>query len=217
MEGSGDMNKNQKNQEEEKSIMTNIKQEAKKQNFKVISNCIYKVEGDYFAYAVFWVQCNEDKWTLFLRMNIKAYTYDNLFWEIFEMPENINAKESLRANGAFVCPPFQWIEKSYEVSTLELMQKDIARAINDFQNEINKIVEVIKLDSGDFNSFILSQKNILDEKLLKMIANISNNNYSVAKEIAYAEIGKGQRGGYRNKGKDIYEYIIEYCNKHINN
>ncbi|KOS60623.1 hypothetical protein [Lysinibacillus sp. FJAT-14222] len=211
------MSKNQKNKEKEKIIMTNIKQEAKKQNFKVISNCIYKVMGDYFACAVFWVQCNEDKWTLFLRMNIKAYNYDNLFWEIFEMPENINAKESLRANGAFACPPFQWIERSYEVSTLELMQSDIASAINDFQNEINKLVEVIKLDSGDFNSYILSQKNITDEKLLKMIANISKNDYSVAKEIAFAEIGKGQRGGYRNKGKDKYEYIIEYCNKHINN
>lgn len=211
------MSKNLKNQEQEKTILTNIKQEAKKQDFKVISNCIYKVVGDYFAYAVFWVQCNADKWTLSLRMNIKAYTYDDLFWEIFEMPENINAKDSLRANGAFVCPPFQWIEKSYEVSTLELMQRDIASAINDYQNEIYKLVELIKLESGDFNSFILSQKNISDEKLLKMIANISKNDYSVAKEIACVEIGMGQRGGYRNKGKDIYEYIVEYCNKHINN
>ena len=210
------MSKNQKKQEE-KTIMTTIKQEAKKQNFKVISNCIYKVVGDYFVYAVFWVQCNEDKWTISPRMNIKAYNYDNLFWEIFEMPENINAKESLRANGAFVCPPFQWIEKSYEVSTLELMHIDIANAINDFQNEINKLIEVIKLECGDFNSFILSQNNILDEKLLKMIANIFKNDYSVAKEMASEEIRKGERGRYRNKGKDIYEYIIQYCKKHINN
>ena len=187
----------------------------RQKNFKVLSNCVYKVAGDYFANDVFWVQCNEDKWTLILRMNIKAYNYDNLFWEIYEMPENINAKESLRDNEAFVCPPFQWIEKSYGVSTLELMHINIANAINDFQNEINKLIKVIKLECGDFNSFVLSQKNILDEKLLKMIANISENEYSVAKEIACAEIGKGQRGGYRNKGKDIYEYIIEYCNKHI--
>lgn len=197
--------------------MTNIKQEAKKQDFKVISNCIYKVVGDYFANAVFWVQCNENKRTLFLRMNIKAYSYDNLFWEIFEMPENLNAKESLRANGAYVCPPFQWIEKSYEISTSELMHLDIAKAINDYQNEINKIVEVIKLECGDFNFFILSQEKILDEKLLKMIAYISKTDYSAAKELACAEIEKGRRGGFKNKGKDIYEYIIEYCNNHINN
>ena len=206
------MNKNQKNREIEKEIMTNIKQEAKKQKFKVISNCIYKVVGEYFVNAVFWLQSNEDKWTLSLRMNIKSYNYDNLFWEIFEMLENINAKESLRANGAFVCPSYQWDEKSYEVSTLDSMKTDIANAINDLQYEVNKIVELIKLEFGDFNSFILSQEDIMDEKLLKMIANISKDNFSVAKEMASAEISMGKRGGYRNKGKDIYEYIIEYCN-----
>lgn len=211
------MGKVQKIQEEEKAIMSKIKLEAKKQNFKVISNCIYKVVGDYFAYAVFWVQCNEGKWTLFLRMNIKANNYDNLFWEIFEMPENIKAKVSLKANGAYVCPPFQWIEKSTELSTSELMHIDIANAINNFQNEINIIIETIKLDYGDFNSFLLSQNNLLDEKLLKMLAHISRNDYQVAKGMACAEIGKGQRGGYKNKGKDIYEYIIKYCNNHINN
>lgn len=211
------MSKNQKDREKEKIIMSNLRREAKKQNFKMISNCIYKVVEDYFSYAVFWVQYNEDKWTLFLRMNIKAYNYDNLFWEIFEMSENINAKESLRANGAYVCPSFQWIEKSYEVSTLELMHIDIANAIDDFQYEINKLVEMIKLEYGDFHAFILSKENILDGKLLKMIANISKKDYFIAKEIACEEIDKGQRGGYRNQGKDIYEYIIEYCNKSIKN
>ena len=209
------MSKNLKNQDIEKVITTTIKQEAKKQHFKVISNCIYKAVGDYFVNAVFWVECNEDKWSLFLRMNIKSYHYDNLFWEIFDMPENINMKESLRANGAYVCPFFQWNEKSYEISHLESMQMDIASAISEFQNEVNKFVEVIKSEYGNFDSFIISQNNILDEELLKMIANISKGDMSVAYEMARAEVEQGNRGGYRNKGKDIYEYIIEYCNKHI--
>lgn len=60
-----------------------------------------------------------------------------------------------------------------KVSTLESMQIDIANGINDFQYEVNKLIELIKLEFGDFNSTILSQKNIIDENLLKMIANIS--------------------------------------------
>lgn len=51
------------------------------------------------------------------------------FGKSLKMPENINAKESLRANGAFACPSYQWIEKTYEISTLESMQIDIANAI----------------------------------------------------------------------------------------
>lgn len=74
-------------------------------------------------------------------------------------------------------------------------------AINDFQNEINKLVEIIKLEYDDFNTFILSQENILDEKLLKMIANISKKDYFVANEIACEEIDKGQQGGIGIRGK----------------
>ncbi len=44
---------------------------------------------------------------------------------------------------------------------------------NDFQYEVNKLIELIKLEFGDFNSTILFQKNIIDENLLKMIASIS--------------------------------------------
>lgn len=209
--------KNQKIKEIEKTTISNIKQEAKKQNFKVISNCIYKVVDDYFVYGVLRVRPNQDNWNLFNRMYIKPYNYDNLFWEIFDMAENINATVSLRANGAFTCPAFQWGEKSYEVNLLEDMPKDISStAIIDFKNEINKIIEIIK-ESGGFDSFILSKENILDEKLLKMIANISKKEYSVAKEMAYIEIEKGKRGGFVNKGKDIYQYVLEYCNNHIKN
>ncbi|MHC1723773.1 MAG: hypothetical protein AB9836_11300 [Aminipila sp.] len=201
------------NQETEKIIITNIRQEAKKQGVKMISNCIYKVVGDYFAYSVFWIQCIEDKWTLFLRMNIKAYNYDNLFWTIFEMVENINSKESLRANGAYASPVFQFAEKSYELGIIEEMPKDIAKVIMDFENEIKKFAEIIKFQYGNFDLFILSKNNISDEKLIKMLANISQGNHSAAKEMAIIEMKQGNRGGYKNKGKDIYEYVVEYCDK----
>lgn len=210
------MGTNQSIKEKEKTIINNIKQEAKKQNFKVISNCIYKEVEDYFVFAVFWVQPNQDNWTLSLRMNIKANSYDNLFWDILVMPENKNAKASLRANGAFACPPFQWNEKSYNVCMLDGMKREIASAINDFNNEINNLIDEISINFVEFNSFILSQEHIIDEKLLEMIANISKKDFAAAKRIAHTEIEKGQRGGYRNKGKDIYEFVIEYCNKHIN-
>ena len=133
------------------------------------------------------------------------------------MFENINMKESLRANGAYTCPVFQWNEKTYEISNFESMYIDIANAISDFQNEVNKFVKIIKLEYDNFDSFIISRSNISDEKLLKMIANISKGDISAAYKMAHAEVELGNRGGYRNKGRDIYEYIIEYCNKHIIN
>lgn len=207
------MDKNSR--ETEKAILASLRKKSKKQKFKVISNCLYKVENDYFIHAVYWSHYEGNQWTLVLRMNIKAYKYDDLFWRVFEMPENIIAKESLRANGAFVCPSFNWAEKSYEINSLESMQKDVENAIDDFQLEIDQFKEKIKIEYDDFSSFILSQTDILDEMLLKMIAHIARKDYLNAKELACAEIESGQIGGYKNKGKDIYEYIVEYCNEKL--
>lgn len=207
------MDKNQK--ETEKAILAHLKKESKKQQFKVISNCLYKADNDYFTHAVYWSHYEEDQWTLVLRMNTKAYTYDDLFWEIFEMPENINAKESLRANGAFVCPSLNWAEKSYKINSLDSMQKDVEKAIDDFQLEIEQFKRKIKVEYDNFSSFILAQTDFLDEMLLKMIAHIAREDYIVSKELACAELESGEIGGYRNKGKDIYEYIVKYCNEKL--
>lgn len=56
---------------------------------------------DFFAYAVCFVQFSNERYELVLGINIKCYVYDDLFWKILNMAENINRKESLRANGAF--------------------------------------------------------------------------------------------------------------------
>jgi hypothetical protein len=208
-------NQNNDSKKVDKVLINIIKQQAKEQDFKVVSNCIYKVIGKYFIYAVFWTQNAGGKWNFFLRMNIKLYSYDDLFWEIFEMPENKSTKDSLRANGAYVCPPFQWMEKSYELSKQESFLIEITDSIVDFQSEINKFILLINKDYQDFNSFILQQSNILDEQLLKMIACISKQDYKQAYELAENQIKSGNWGGYSNKGKDIYEYILKYCNTNI--
>jgi hypothetical protein len=201
----------------EKEIQTLIKQQAKKQGFNVVSNCIYKIIDNYFIYSVFWIQKNESNWKLYLRMNIKPYNYDNLFWEIFDMADNVNAKDSLRANGAFICPSIQWHEKPYELGHSEHYNTEIVNAILDFQKETDEFIFYLNEKYPSFNSFVVDQQNILDEKLLKMIANISEGDYSLACKMADNEVIDGNRGGYKNKGKDIYEYIIEYCKKRIKN
>lgn len=195
----------------EKEMQNIIKKQAKQQGYNVISNCIYKKIDRYFAYSVFWVQRIENQYKLFFRMNIKSYDYDDLFWNVFNMKDNINSKDSLRANGAYACPAIQWMEKSYEVERAESSKEVVLNAILDFQNEIETFILNINEIYCDFDSYILKQSDISDEKLMKMLANISKGNYIVARDTAVNEIQNGNRGGYRNEGKDIYEYIVKYC------
>lgn len=48
-----------------------------------------------------------------------------------------------------------------------------------------------------------------------MLANIELENLKKAKEVAEIEIARGNRGGFRNNDKDIYQYILEYCESNI--
>jgi hypothetical protein len=195
----------------EKVAVSNIKREVKKKGFKTISNCIYKRIDNYFCYSVFWLQYNEDTWFLSLRMNIKPYNYDELFLKILNTSKDLTIRDSLRANGAYACPPIQLGEKLYEISNLEKMELDIEKAINSFEAEIENFNIKVKEKFKDFDNFILAQEEILDNKLLKMIANISLENYAIAREMATTEIRNNKRGGYSNEGKDIYQHIVEYC------
>jgi len=63
---------------------------------------------------------------------------------------------------------------------------------------------------GNFNSYILEQSGILDERLLKMLAYICNEDFGAAMKLATSEIKLGNRGRYNNEGKDIYEHILNY-------
>ena len=199
----------------EKEIQKIIKKQAKIQKFNVISNCIYKKTDRYFSYSVFWIQCIENQYRLFFRMNIKLYSYDDLFWTISNMKDNITAKDSLRANGAYACPPIQWMEKSYEIKQSDVYDEAVSNAILDFQKEIEKFILLLNEKYGDFDSYVLEQSDILDEKLMKIIANISKGKCNIARDMAVTEIKNGNRGGYRNEGRDMYEYIVEYCEEQL--
>lgn len=200
----------------EKEVKQIIKNKAKKYAFNVISNCIYKKFNKYFTYSVFWIQCIENQFKLFFRMNIKLYSYDNMFWDIFDMKDNITGKDSLRANGAYSCPAIQWKEKSYDIKQSDSTEDDVEKAILNFQSEIDLFIMTLNDEYGDFDSYVLNQTDLLDQKLMKMLANISKGNYNTARDIATIEVQNRNRGGYSNKGKDIYEFIIKYSEEQLN-
>lgn len=188
-----------------------VKEVAKKEKFRVVSNCIYKTVEEYFIFAVYWIEINKNSSKIYLRMNIKEYNYDNIFWNIFHMYNNISSKDSLRAIGAFSCPSFQWAEKEY-ILDINNAEECMQRVFQDFNDEINEIIKKITI-YGDFSAFILLQDNILGDPILKCIAYISQENYFNAENLAYNKIKEGESSGYINEGKDLYEFIVKYCKK----
>lgn len=195
----------------DKSVSKTFRTIAKKFGYKVISNSLYKKVDNFFIDAVFFIHYEENSFHLQLRMSIKSYLSDDLFWTIFNMEDNINAKESLRANGAFVAPSFRFKESSIVIEKAEDIERICKIALESLESESTLVLKSVKFNVDDFNRFILEQSNLLDEQLIKALAEIQLGNFIAAINICEKELNLGNSGGFENEGKDIYEYIINYC------
>lgn len=195
----------------EKALIKEFKAVAKTFKYKSISNSLYKKDNDFFMHTVYFAAYKDNALKFTVWNYVKTYKSDNLFWTIFDMRDNISEKDSLRANGAYTMPSYKSSDYSLEIQEVtnlheicKCLMKKIVVGYDEFLNSLSR-------DAKKFNCFLLEQNGYLREDLIKMIANIELQNLKKAKEIAEIEIDKGNRGGFRNNDKDIYQYILEYC------
>lgn len=195
----------------QKAVKRGIKQNVSRAECKLVSNSIYKKLDDYFISAIYFVHFSYNQYKLTLRYNIKLYCYDNIFWDVIDMKENAFQKDSLRANGAYVAPSIQWDEKTYTITNINEAELVCIEAINDFNIQSKIITNKILSEYGSFDSYVLKQEGIMDEKLLKMLAYINMKKYEAAEIIANTELEQGRGGRFQNKGIYINEYVLMYC------
>lgn len=196
-----------------KEIHKAIKSIVKNKDYKVISNCIYWKIDDYFITAIYFVQFTDNEYRLTLRMNIKLYEYDNIFWRILSLTDNSNQPDSFRANGAFIAPSIQWAEKMFSILDKTNLEQLCNEAINEFIDESRNIISKINKEYGSFDLYILKKSGFMDEVLLKILANIHSKKYIDAKDIARKELDNGNIGRFVIRGIGIYEYALIYLQK----
>lgn len=146
---------------------------------------------------------------------VKTYESDNLFWTIFDMKDNIGEKDSLRANGAYTMPSFKIGEYSLKIEATTKLNEASKNFMKKIATEHDDFIDSLSRNIKKFDCYLLERSGYLREELIKMIASIELQNFRSAKEMAEREIVKGNRGGFRNYDKDIYEYILEYCENNI--
>ncbi|MFB7142530.1 hypothetical protein ACFCYN_23240 [Gottfriedia sp. NPDC056225] len=200
----------------EKIQEKSMRELSKEFGLKKRSICLFKKEGDFFVEGVYSTHHTEDDViSINISCNIKPYSYDDLFWEIFDMEGNAKAPMSLRAVGAFVAPRYRIKEINIVENSLVNIEDDIRQTVVGFIDTYETFIKSIeKVDN--FNKFILQQSDFLYEELIKMLANIQTGNYINALNSATELISKGKTGYLKNGNKGIYEYIVEYCEKKHN-
>ena len=182
----------------EKELVMLIKKLVKEQGYDAVSKSFYKAKDDIF-YCSHYVIVTRQK--LVYRIGLKKISYDDLFWNIMDMPENSKQKLSLRATGAFVVPLIEIASGTIE------FESDIIEIASIYCNLIKKSEETCSGLVTDVNSFVLEH---LDQTyradVLQSLAYLDKGDKEKARAIAVANIGKS---GFVNAGKDYFERLAE--------
>jgi hypothetical protein len=205
------MNKSQREEFRfiKKSMKDTLKEVANKYGCKKYSDCVYKKMEPYFASVCFLALFNSDcqirTWA-----EIKLYAYDNIFWDVFDMKENISQSDSLRAMGAFAAPSVTIYNKTITIPD----KLDVARIcdenVKEFLDKSQNYITWIESQYENFDNYVIkTDQNVL----LKILAQIHLGNYVEAQKMAEDELQQGRTGAFRNRGIWINEYIVQYCSK----
>ncbi len=157
---------------------------------------------------------------LIIDLGYKHFSFDDVFWRIVDMDENINARISLRAFGAFTMPTSKVYHKTYndvewgqenlnhiissEFSKLDQLAKDLASEIITLEQHLDLLNDKLKETLSKFPD---AKTNMYKELL---IHEIIKGDFGKALDIANERIEVNDHGGFSIKGKSFYEHAKQY-------
>ncbi len=194
----------------DKQITDALKNHVKKFGYKKIDFYAYRKYKDYFISICF----DSGDSAVTACAYIKPFFIDDVFWDVFDISSNKERPMSLRANGAFTIHGIVPVEKSGEIKeSLDEIDSIVQNLLEEIDAECIRFID----DLGDDvdNYIAVAQKLERDISLQKMLFHIKNNRLEEALILAKEELEKGHHGGYGTGDKNIYEFVVDYCNKRL--
>lgn len=201
----------------EKLAIKQIKLVAKKHNAKTIKSFIYKTQDDFFfkfnaSLAYFE---NENAYEIYGDIKVKPYCLDDLFWEVFEISQNKEKPDSLRANGAYVAPSIRIDFIKIKINSEEKLEE----ICNELLSELDRKIELFLKKASDIKSYMqYLEENLKYEnnELLFILLEIEESNYEKALKMIEIELAARKHGGFAAGNKNIYEFARDYCINKLN-
>lgn len=196
----------------EKYINEVQKVERKKYGYRKRADIIFKKYKDYFvSISAYATGVNDD--TLVISGKIKPYYFDDVFWEVFKMPENSNEPMGLRANGAFSIRSFELFEDRRTINDYAEVTPYVTEKIAEYDRKLCEAVDNFGEDPKNFIDYMdtIDNTGMYDKALGKMLYYIKTDQYDMARELAAYEISQNRYGSFGNEGKYIYEHVVDYC------
>lgn len=184
----------------QKNCILLIKDIAKNDGYRKNQNTIYKIINDNIIFVDFLIVNSE---YLIYRINIKKYSFDDIFWKIMKMEENIKKGIVLRVNGAFAAPAVSIAEGKVE------LLEDVNISVKNFYEIINREVNNF-LNKYNVVQYIFSANEMIDANILQCLSYMDSNLTTKAKELAEKQILLGDKGRFKNEGKGFFELVLLY-------
>ena len=192
-----------------------LKAHIKSYGYRMRDYSVFKEVSGFFVSALFWAGgWNGDE--VGVRMDIKPYYFDDVFWEVIKMPTNSQAPVSLRAVGAFAVRSLSFFEKSRVIKEYD----EVEGCVLEFLEACDVATREMLLKTGNNAQTFVEYTKTLEEpylyydlKLGEILLLIKQGDYPAAKEIALHELENHSTGYIRNEGKWTNEHVVEYCER----
>ncbi|MFV0380739.1 MAG: hypothetical protein ACK5KR_00670 [Breznakia sp.] len=169
----------------DRHIKVAVKGMLKEYGYKMRSSMLYKKSGDYFI-SILFVATDINNNEINAVGKVKPYFLDDVFWDVFQMSENMDEPMSLRANGAFTVKGLQVCNQHKEIESYDEVEGYVKELLRECTEEIKAVISQY---GTEFRKFISYSKNIkktvlYNSKLVEMLLEIKEKNYVVAKNLA---------------------------------
>jgi hypothetical protein len=196
--------------EDKKTLELIIKNNSKLYGYKTISGFVYKIIND-FVFVIL-IGINYVHKTITVSIECKPIILDNIFWEIFNIDEDVkNQPLSFHVNGAFTA-------KTVKIKSFELVyngKEEIDTKFKEIINCSNNIIERYKEKINNIDTFYENIMNDENQYLNIILIDIIRNNYQKALDKINDCIKEYKTGGFMKNTKNIIELAKEYCEKRI--
>lgn len=196
----------------EKNLLQKIKELTKNSDvlqLMTVSNYVFYVRSNYLHICFIYLKDYGDHSEFIAQISVKPCCYDELFWKIIDMNDNINGRFTLRVNGAFSAPAVKYHEARYvmqlPVNYSSLSDKIIADFVTISGNYINEYERF----PDKFHTYALTV-NMYQDFALHILALLSLEKYGEAMDLITDALASGRTGGFINNDISFCQYAYEY-------
>lgn len=189
-----------------KTMNAMVKEIAKPFKYKVINGHIWIVQNKFLFIFLPYIATPSTGVTLGIRCGVKPVYVDDYLWDVLGIPENKEAKFSLRVNGAFSLFDVPFQENIYNL--IELTREDVHSKL---QNELSSFHSFLCSIQGTedewFTEMEAAKGSYYHSELMRLMMRLHHGDFMEV--LQYAQTHNVT--GFVIDNKEIGESLKEYC------